>query len=249
MRITLLVLSLIILSGAIIVVFSIVTNQNPTPTLNSTVTVTLVNDTDNFLTIQDETGRVFDVSVNDIPIYKEYLDSQEDIKTEIERTQFEIINTSTEDQIILLKYNCGNKQCSTLLMKIKNSEITSLALANGIFQDYEISLEKDKLLLRYGYNEGDAVVRHILIGIDLLEMKVIPFESSKIGEEYMFTPTWPIVAYKWTDNDRVMIETADLESADFESVQHWYTSTDNKTIEIEVPISKTNRLDSYLTPY
>lgn len=249
MRITSLVLSLIILSGAIIVVFSIVTDQNPKATLHSTVTVTDVNGTDNVLTIQDETGRVFDVLVNDIPIYKAYLDSQEDIQTEIERTQFEIINTSTEGQIILLKYNCGNKQCSTLLMKIRNLEITSLALANGIFQDYKISLEKDKLLLRYGYNEGDAVVRHILIGIDLLEMKVIPFESSKIAEEYMFKPTWPIVDYKWIDNERVMIETADLETADFESVQHWYTSTDNKTKEIEVPISNTIRLDSYSTPY
>lgn len=249
MRIASLVLSLIILSVAIIVVFSSVSSQNPKATLHSTVAVTAGNDTDNVLTIQDETGGVFDVSVNDIPIYKAYLNSQEDIKTEIERTQFEMINTSTEDQFILLKYNCGNKQCSTLLLKIRNSEVTSLALANGIFQDYEISSEKDKMLMRYSYNEGGEVVRHILIGIDLLEMKVIPFESSKKAEEYMFTPTWPIVDYKWIDTKKVLIETADLESADYESVKNWYTSTDNKTKEIEVPISKTNRLDSYLTPY
>ena len=114
------------------------------------------------------------------------------------------IDTSTDEQFILLKYSCGNKQCSTVLVKVNEAEITSIALAEGIFQDYKMSPAKDKLVVRYGFNEGGAVVRHILIGIDLLDMKVIPFDSTQIADAYMYTPTWPIVDYQWIDDEEAL---------------------------------------------
>ena len=198
------------------------------------------------LTLQDAKGESFDVSIDDIPVYQAYLESQDDIMTEIERTQYEVFDTSTDAQLILLKYSCGNKQCSTVLVKVNEAEITSIALADGIFQDYKMSPTKEKLVVRYGFNEGGAVVRHILIGIDLLDMKVIPFDSTQMADAYMYTPTWPIVDYQWIDDKKLLIEAADLASSDFAAVANWYASTDPKTTKVEVLISETRRLDSYL---
>ncbi|MUG43547.1 hypothetical protein [Paenibacillus woosongensis] len=197
------------------------------------------------LTIKDENGHHLDLVIKDIPVYRAYLESQADIKTEMERTQFEVLHIPTEGHFILLKYNCGNKQCSTILVKKTDSKITSVALATGIFQDYKISPEEKEVLLKYGFNEGGEIVRHILITVDLLKMKVVPFESSELAKEYMDKPTWPIVNYQWIDHNRFMIELPDLESSEFETVKSWYASSEKKTKKVEVTIDKEKILDSY----
>jgi len=191
--------------------------------------------------VKDENGRNLDLVINDIPQYKEYLQSQEDSKTEIERTQSEALNLSTQEHFILLKYNCGNKQCSTILVKESNSTIASLALADGIFQDYQISPENNELLLRYGYSEGGEIVRHILIAVDFLSMEKMSFEETPLTKEYMSSPTWPILDYQWIENDRFMIESADLASSEYEAIKHWYNSTEKKTKIVEVSIDKAKK--------
>lgn len=224
------------LVGAITVVFTLIKYQeNPNAAPNSTET----HMSTNVIKIQYNNGKTFDLSIDDIPVYKAYVDSQDDIMTEIERTRYELIKTSTDAQFILLQYSCGNKHCSTLLIKVSDSEITSIALADGIFQDYKTSPKKDKLLIRYGFNEGGAVVRHLLIGIDLLEMKVIPFESTVLADAYMYIPTWPIVDYLWSSEEEFLMETSDLASSDFDQVKDWYAATDPKTKIVEVMLSKT----------
>lgn len=239
-------LLLILLLGAVTFFFIVTKSQQTMETVfKSTETESPKNIPDDILRIKGENGEVINLSIESIPIFKTYLESQADIKTEIERTQFEVLSTSTQENFILLKYNCGNKQCSTLLIKESDSKITSIALADGIFRDYEISPARNEILLRYGYNEGNEVSRHILIAIDLMKMKVIPFESTQLAKEYMYTPTWPIVNYQWIDNDKFLIQTPDLESSDFEMIKNWYASTTKKTREIEVLISKGKRLDSY----
>ncbi|MGG1634962.1 hypothetical protein [Paenibacillus sp. NRS-1760] len=190
------------------------------------------------LIVKDENGENLKLKINYIPPYKQYLQSQEDSKTEIERTHSEALTLSTQEHFILLKYSCGNKQCSTILVKESNSTITSLALGDGIFQDYQLSPGKTELLLRYGYSEGGEIVRHTLIAVDLLSMEKIPFESTALSNEYMSTPIWPILDYQWIEKDRFMIESADLASSDYEAVKHWYTSTEKKTKFVEISINK-----------
>ena len=63
----------------------------------------------------------------------------------------------------------------------------------------------------------------------------------------MYTPTWPIVDYQWIDDEKLLMEAADLASSDFDAVANWYASTDPKTTKVEVLLSKTIRLDSYLS--
>ena len=218
--------------------------QNPGDGSNAT-DIESSTTTSQVLTLTDDTGKLFELSTNSIPEYEAYLDIQDDAKTEIERTQYEIINTSNDEQVILLMYGCGNKQCSTLLIKVKDSEVSSVTLANGIFQDYKISPGQDGLLVRYGYNEGGVVVRHILVAIDLQKMKVMPFDSTELAEEYMYTPTWPIIDYRWIDDEKFLMEKSDLTSSDFETVKNWYATAELQTKIVEISLNKTKRLEAY----
>ncbi|WNS40891.1 hypothetical protein [Paenibacillus sp. MMS20-IR301] len=200
------------------------------------------------LTIHDQNGNPINLDTGDIPMYKQYLESQEDILTEIRRTQLETLNLSAQERYLLLKYNCGNKQCSTILLKNTDSKSTSISLANGIYQDFKLSPGQDRILLRYAYNEGDSVVRHILIAVDLPSMKILSYASGELAKEYMYAPKWPIVSYRWDNNQQFQIETPDLDSSAFEALQEWNHSGTQATKRAEVSLNPNDRLDAYTVP-
>ncbi|SFF44310.1 hypothetical protein SAMN04487969_13959 [Paenibacillus algorifonticola] len=202
------------------------------------------------LTVEGENGEKVDLTISDIPLYKEYLDLQDDIGNEVERTQLEVLDLAGQERFILLKYNCGNKHCSTILVKERESGVVSVGLADGIFQDYKLSPNKDLLLARFGYSEGGQVVRHVLLAVDLVQMKVIPYESTELAEVFMHTPTWPIPDYEWIDNNQFWMASVDLQSseAEFEAIQNWLASSERKIKKITISLNQKDRLGAYLTP-
>ncbi|ANY66507.1 hypothetical protein BBD42_08580 [Paenibacillus sp. BIHB 4019] len=205
------------------------------------------------LVVEGANGEKVELAIGDIPLYKEYLGLQADvadIEKEVERTQVETLDIADQERFILLKYNCANKQCSTILVKESNSGLVSVGLADGIFQDYKLSPEKNRLLLRFGYNEGGQVVRHVLFAVDLVRMKVIPYERAELAKVYMFTPTWPIPDYEWVDNDQFWMASADLQSsqAGFEEVRNWFASSERKIKKMTILLNQEERLDAYSMP-
>ncbi|WP_341280336.1 hypothetical protein [Paenibacillus sp. FSL H8-0537] len=107
-----------------------------------------------------------------------------------------------------------------------------------------------ELLLRFGYNEGGQVIRHVLFAVDLVQMKVVPYESAEMGEVYMYTPTWPIVDYQWIDNNQFWVASADLQSseAEFEAVQNWLASSDRNIKKVTILLNQEELLDAYSMP-
>lgn len=228
--------------------FLIVINDQQTPNKASTSNAfeTPVSDHEiEKLIINEDDGTSFSLLIKDIPLYRSYLDAQTDRTAEIERTQYTVLDISKQTKYVLLQYSCGNKQCSTILVKISDSNISSIALANGIFQDFKVSLDKGRVLLRYGYNEGSQVVRHILIAVDLEQLKVIPYQSDQMAKVYMLTPTWPLHEYHWIDNNQFIIKTPDLKSSEFESIKKWFSSSEQKTKDVSISLSENNLLNSY----
>lgn len=142
----------------------------------------------------------------------------------------------------MLKYNCGNKQCSTLLVKVSGAEVVSIGLPDGIFGDYKLSPGRNKLLVRYGYNEGgQIVVRNIIVATDLEEMEVIPLSSASATKTYAEIPTWPITDYQWTDDNHFSIRVADTGSADFSALEKWFSAEVQKTKEIQIALAPINK--------
>lgn len=160
-----------------------------------------------------------EIPVKDLPIFQSYLTEQTDAKLEIERSYFEKIEINTEDRFFLLQYSCGNKECDSLLIKVHNSDIESLPLSNGIFQDYELAPDQDKVLFRYAYNEGGQILRHVLVPVDLAKLESISFISEEDTKQFMNNPTWPILEYEWISINQIRLVTADLPSSDFNELK------------------------------
>lgn len=195
------------------------------------------NQAEDVLNIKLESGEALKLHISDLPLYKAYLDTQDDIATEVERTQYELLPLSKTDSYLLLKYNCGNKQCSTLLVKVSGAEVASIGLPDGIFGDYKLSPDRNKLLVRYGYNEGNQVVRHIIVATDLEKMEVIPLSSASATKAYAEVPTWPITDYEWTDDNHFSIWVADTGSTDFSALAKWFSAEVQKTKEIQIALA------------
>ncbi|GKV57556.1 hypothetical protein NCCP2222_35030 [Sporosarcina sp. NCCP-2222] len=175
-----------------------------------------------------------EIPVKDLPTLQSYLSAQTDPELEIERTHYEEIETHTEERFFLLQYSCGNKQCDSLLIKVHNREIKSLPLRNGIFQDYQLSPDQDKVLIRYAYNEGGQIIRHILVPVDLAKLESIPFTFEEDTKEFMNEPTWPILEYEWISSNTFRLVTADLLSSDFNQLQTWYASDVKKSKTVDI---------------
>ncbi|QOS77078.1 hypothetical protein JNUCC31_19940 [Paenibacillus sp. JNUCC31] len=190
-------------------------------------------------------GKSIKLSLNDIPQYKNYLLNEADIQSEIARTQFTSLDVPSSETYAILKYGCGTKDCSTILVKTDGSKSESLTMPVGIFQDYKLSPDQGKMLIRYAYDEGGLVRRQILVAVDLKPLKVIPYTSADLEEPFMLKPTWPIISYDWNDNNEFTIETAALETSEYSALKDWFSSENRKTRKVTIRLDSIRRLDEY----
>jgi len=186
------------------------------------------------LSIVDQQGKLVNLRIDQLPVYSEYLESAPDPSDEINRTQYEVLSLSPEGAYVLLKYGCGNKQCETLLVKIDASNVQSLPLPTGIFQENKLSPDHGKAVFRYAYNEGGTVVRHILAAVDLHAMQMIPLKPSASAKAFTDVPTWPIQNYNWVDDTHIRLTTADVQNSDFDTIKKWLSSYSQQMKEVEL---------------
>ncbi|MGC5775866.1 hypothetical protein [Paenibacillus pabuli] len=190
-------------------------------------------------------GKSIKLSLNDIPQYKNYLLNEADIQSEIARTQFTSLDVPSSETYAILKYGCGTKDCSTILVKTDGNKSESLTMPVGIFQDYKLSPNQERVLIRYAYDEGGLVKRQILVAVDLEKLKIIPYTSAALEEPFMLKPTWPIISYDWIDNNQFTIETAALETSEYSALKDWFSSENRKIRKITIRLNSIKRLDEY----
>jgi hypothetical protein len=190
-------------------------------------------------------GKSIKLSLNDIPQYKNYLLNEGDSQAEIARTQFTSLDVPSSNMYVMLKYGCGTKDCSTILVKTNGDKSESLTMPVGIFQDYKVSSDHKKVLIRYAYDEGSLVKRQILVAVDLEKLKIIPYTSAALEEPFMLKPTWPIISYDWIDNNQFTIETAALETSEYSALKNWFSSENRKTRKVTILLDSIRRLDEY----
>ncbi|CAM3316638.1 hypothetical protein HP548_28175 [Paenibacillus taichungensis] len=175
--------------------------------------------------------------LNDVPEYKRYLMNEQDFQTEIDRTYVEVLEVPSSETYSMLKYGCGTKACFTLLVKTDDIGTHSLPLPEGILQDYKLSSDYQQVLIRYAYDEGGLVKRHILVAVDLKKLKIIPYASTDLEEAFMLKPTWPIISYEWIDNNHFTIETAALETSEYNVLKDWFDSNDRETRKVTIRLN------------
>lgn len=190
----------------------------------------------NIIEIMNEEAAL-QLPLNDVPEYKRYLMNEVDFQTEIDRTQLEVLEVPSSETYSMLKYGCGIKVCSTLLVKIDGRETHSLPMPEGILQDYKLSSDYQQVLIRYAYDEGGLVKRHILVAVDLKKLEIIPYASTEFEETFMLKPTWPIISYEWIDNNHFTIETAALETSEYNVLKDWFDFNDRETRKVTIRLN------------
>lgn len=190
-------------------------------------------------------GESVKLSLSDIPQYKNYLLNEGDIQAEIARTQFTSLDVTSSNMYVMLKYGCGSKECSTILIQTDGNKSEGLTMPVGIFQDYKVSSDHKKVLIRYAYDEGSLVKRQILVAVDLEKLKIIPYTSAALEEPFMLKPTWPIISYDWIDHNQFIIETAALETSEYSALKDWFSSENRKTRKVTIGLDVNKRLNEY----
>lgn len=181
-------------------------------------------------------GQSFNVSLSSIPNLEKYLEDELDKKLEIDRIQIEFLDWGIQyNNYFVLKYGCGNKICNLILIQITTlNEVKTVYLGEGIYTDSEVFDKKS--LLRITVNEGNNVVRHQIIIVDLITMSIItPHDKSK-EELYFKAPLYPITEFKWLTANTIELVVADIPNVTYESLDKWYKTTNPPLKRVEITI-------------
>ena len=126
------------------------------------------------LSLYDSKWVKFTISLSFIPTYEAHLNGQCDQLIEIKRKSSEFLNLKDSDgsSYLIIKYNCGVKSCSSLLVKQSNDKnvFESIELGYGVLMDMRQSPNAENVVFRYGVNEGDSFIRDNLVLVDLTKM-------------------------------------------------------------------------------
>lgn len=188
----------------------------------------------NFVIVEDN-GIPLKIPINKIPEIKHYLEGVQDKEIEISRMRGIFLKKEKTESFILLEYGCGTKMCDSVLIRKKGKEITTIKLFFGIFQDYVFSPNEDNILLVYGVNEG-PINRNFIKVVNLSEMIFIESQSKELMNEFMGEPNWPILEYKWIDNDSISIKIPDTPSSNIEVLEKWFKSKNKNTITVIIKL-------------
>ncbi len=181
-------------------------------------------------------GEIFYVPISSIPDFEKYLAEASDINIELERIQVEYLDWNFKiNQYYMLKYGCGNKICQLVLVQISElDEVKTLHLGEGIFTGFE-GIE-NTVMLRIGINEGNELIRHQIVILDLNTMQIQHPNNKKDDELYFNVPIYPITQFKWMTRDTIELVVADVPDTTYESIEKWYKSNNPPVKSIKITI-------------
>lgn len=221
----------ILLVGTILMLSVLLYNSKADSTLINEVgnivetTISPIEDVPSEITLDDENGKRFIVPISSIPDLENYLETEMDIKTELERIQVEFLNlNSANENYFVLKYGCGIKICNLVLVQItETNEVKTIFLTVGIFTGSEVF--EQKAIFRIAVNEGNEIVRHQIMIVDLNTMNILHPIDKNADEYYFKSPLYPITEFKWITQDSIELVVADISDTTYETIENWYKVT------------------------
>ena len=228
------VASLLVIALAMLL-FSILNNEKLSTDSGEgeVVTSSLNAETPSEIIVTNEIGKHFDIPIASLPQFATYLETEADVEAELARIQFEFLSGDSDH--FVLKYGCGNKRCNLLLVQITESdEVKTTDLGEGIFAGFEVF--QQKAMLRIAENDGNEVVRHKIVLVDLHSMKFIHPQNQQLVERYFAEALYPITKFEWISETAIRLEIAELADTSYEAIAGWYQAVDSpvSTVEIEL---------------
>ncbi len=179
--------------------------------------------------IRSDQGSGIELPLDELPPLRAYLEGEGAAEEELERTAFSEIETGETDRLGVVKYGCGNKSCSLLLVRSGDSGTSSIELPRGLYVDSRV--DRGRILLRLAYPEGNRVVRHLILPIDYRTMTMLSYGDEGDQRQLLSSPAWPVMDYGWDGTDRIWIETAAADIGDYEELEQWFAN-ENRELRI-----------------
>ena len=188
------------------------------------------------ITFGHESEQSFNVPIASIPVLENYLAEAMDIQTELQRIQAEYLNwNQLNNDYYVVKYGCGNKLCDLVLVQIRDFQIVnSVYLGNGMLMDSKI-FEK-KAMLRIAVDEGNTVVRHQIMLLNIPSMEKADVLDKNRADAYFNEPLFPITDYKMITANTIVLEVADIPDTTYESIEKWYQTTNPPVKRVEFTV-------------
>lgn len=111
--------------------------------------------------------------------------------------------------------------CDTVLVRKHGEEYTTLKLPFGIHMEHILAPHEDRVLLVYGMNEGNTLVRNFLVIVDLNNMNIVTPLTQELSDEYFQEPKWPIAESQWLDNNSILIKVPVTDTSDWDTLVEW----------------------------
>ena len=197
------------------------------------VTVSTTEEAASEILVINEIGKHFTIPITALPQLATYLQTEPDPAAELATIHYEFLS-GTSDHFVL-KYGCGNKRCQLLLVELTDSdEVKTFDLGEGIFAGAEVFQQRAMFLI--AENEGNVVVRHKIVLVDLSTMNPLQPMDPQLATSYFEEAIYPIMKWEWLSETAIRLEVADLEETSFEAVERWYGAEDSAVKVVEVAL-------------
>ena len=166
--------------------------------------------------------------MNEIPELQVYIDQSSDPEVELEKIFTKYLFQNDSKDYIPVSYGCGVKLCTNLFLEHDNGKFRSLTVSETSF--YQQHQQSDSyVVIRFGQNESNEVVRNQLAVINLSNWKQItpPSELAFLSQfEY------PIIDMKLAGGSLVL-SVADVLDTSYETLADWFNQNERSVREIE----------------
>lgn len=197
------------------------------------VTVSTSEEASSELLVINEIGKHFTIPIASIPQLATYLQTAPDLKAELTRIHYEFISGDSDH--FVLKYGCGNKRCQLLLVEMTDSgAVKTMDLGEGIYASAEVFQQQALFLI--AENEGNEVVRHKILLVNLETMNPVQPLDSQLAARYFDQALYPITKLEWLSETLIRLEVADLEVPSDEAVAGWYKEEDSPVRVVEIAL-------------
>ncbi|WP_232696922.1 hypothetical protein [Brevibacillus daliensis] len=193
-------------------------------------------------TIASDTHKL-SVPIQQIPDLNNYFSSYSSSEkaVELKRIHAESFETKDHSIFFIISYNCGNKRCDNLLLKQKGDSLQSTFLIeSSIVTNFLLSPDHSKLLIQFGRNEGNLVLRSSLAVLRTDDLALLSSPSTNRGFYYetIFGQSFTLPLYKstWIDSSTVEVTIPDLKHVSYEQLLAWQSeSQKKKTLSFSFP--------------
>ncbi|MER2037727.1 MAG: hypothetical protein ABS944_06250 [Solibacillus sp.] len=139
-----------------------------------------------------------------------------------------------DSEIGVFSYFCDNLNCELAIVQRKNEQVSTIAQTWGTLGQYELSPNGQKVIFPFVNQDsyGKASISRTML--QLVNLNSFLTEVPASGDFYFSGYFYPVRDFSWQNDQTILLEVADIENYENESIFHWQNSKTQQTKELTV---------------